>query len=88
LRKAFSDMLPPKVLKRGKQGFGIPVGAWMRGPLAGWSRETLLSPHPQFQDWFENQTLERILNEHQEGKVDHGKRIWALVILSLWAQSS
>jgi asparagine synthase (glutamine-hydrolysing) len=87
LRKAFSDMLPPQVLNRGKQGFGIPVGTWMRGPLAEWSREILLSPHPHYSEWFERQTLERILDEHQKGRIDHGKRIWALVILSLWAQS-
>ena len=41
LRRAFSDQLPPAILARGKQGFGIPIGAWFRGPLADWARQML-----------------------------------------------
>ena len=42
LKKAFADYLPKDVRRHRKQGFGIPLAAWFRGPLAAWSRDQLL----------------------------------------------
>jgi len=88
LREAFSDVLPANVLGHRKQGFGIPVGAWFRGPLAEWADEQLLGMDTPLNTWFNNSAIEAILKEHQKGQVDHGKRIWALVMLSIWLQGS
>ncbi len=33
LKEAFSDLLPPEILHRGKMGFGMPLGTWFRGEL-------------------------------------------------------
>lgn len=86
LRKAFGDLLPSEVLGHAKQGFGIPVGAWLRGPLAAWSRQTLLAPGSPLSAWFQPQALAGLLAEHQAGRQDHGKRIWALACLAIWAR--
>src|SRR5260370_15098598 len=40
-KEAMTDRLPPEILARGKQGFGVPFGAWFRGPLAGTLTEVL-----------------------------------------------
>lgn len=85
LRKAFADYLPPQVTARGKQGFGIPVGAWFRGPLQEWSRQVLLGAESPLRQWFQRGAVEKLLDEHQAGRMDHGKRIWALAVLALWA---
>jgi len=84
LRKAFADYLPAEITGRGKQGFGIPVGAWFRGPLEDWARELLSSPGNLVSEWFEAATVERVLAEHQTGRIDHGKRLYALAVLALW----
>ena len=86
LRKAFANMLPPEVLTHGKQGFGIPVGAWLRGSLAAWTRETLLAPENSLAEWFQRDAMVKLIAEHQAGKQDHGKRLWALACLALWAR--
>jgi len=86
LRKAFADKLPPAVQSRRKQGFGIPLGAWFRGSLSGWAREILRDPDNPIQSWFNPSALETILEEHQSGRTDHGKRIYALIVLALWAR--
>ncbi|MCW5875357.1 MAG: asparagine synthase (glutamine-hydrolyzing) [Anaerolineales bacterium] len=86
LRKAFADLLPPEVAGKGKQGFGIPVGAWLRGPLQGWLHETLLEPGGPLAGWLQRETLVQLLAEHAAGKQDHGKRLWALACLALWAR--
>jgi asparagine synthase (glutamine-hydrolysing) len=86
LRKAFAHLLPSEVLKHGKQGFGIPVGAWLRGPLERWTRELLLAPDSALAAWFQRDAMVRLVGEHQSGKQDHGKRLWALACLALWAR--
>ncbi len=88
LKKAFADMLPEAIQKRGKQGFGIPVGEWLRAPLAGWARQVLLDTDTPMRDWFNRKTLRHLLDEHSLGKVDHGKRLWALLMLALWLESA
>ena len=44
LRKAFDNYLPAQVKSHRKQGFGIPLAAWFRGPLSDWSCALLLEP--------------------------------------------
>lgn len=87
LRKAFAEDLPPRVHARGKQGFGIPLNAWFRGPLAEWAAEVILEPRGSLNDWFEYQPRQQLLEEHRSGKANHGKRIYALLILGLWRQT-
>ncbi len=84
LRAAFADKLPPQVFSRGKQGFGIPVGAWFRGPLAGWARQILLGADSSLGAWFTLRSRQQLLEEHLQGRINHGKRIYALVVLALW----
>ena len=86
LRKAFANDLPPSVNRRGKQGFGIPIGAWFKDPLRDWAKELLLSEDSILFTWFKTESLKQIYNEHQMGRTNHGKRIWALVALGVWAR--
>lgn len=88
LRKAFADKLPAEVLGHGKQGFGIPVGAWLRGPLENWTRELMLTPGSPLATWFQRDALVKLIAEHQAGKQDHGKRLWALACLALWKRGA
>src|SRR5690606_24004992 len=40
-RDALRDLLPAGILRRPKKGFGMPVGAWLRGALRPLLRDTL-----------------------------------------------
>ena len=42
LKRAVSPWLPREVVQRPKKGFGMPVGAWLRGPLKSLAEELLL----------------------------------------------
>jgi asparagine synthase (glutamine-hydrolysing) len=84
LRKAFAHDLPEKVRRHPKQGFGIPVSAWFRGPLRDWSKDLLLSNGTSLSQWFDSRMILSMLEEHRTGRVDHGKRIYALTMLALW----
>jgi len=84
LKKAFANELPESIKGRGKQGFGIPLGAWFRGPLYEWANDLLLSSRSPLNQWFDNKIISTLLAEHRAGRTDHGKRLYALSMLALW----
>ncbi len=88
LKKAFANYLPENVKSHGKQGFGIPLGAWFRGPLANWSRELLLGEESPLNDLFNSSALQNLIDEHLQARTDHGKRLYALTMLALWMQQN
>lgn len=84
LKKAFAKELPESLKGRGKQGFGIPLSAWFRGPLLDWSRQLLLADGSPLHQWFERTALQTLIDEHVSARVDHGKRLYALAMLGVW----
>jgi asparagine synthase (glutamine-hydrolysing) len=85
LRAAFADKLPPGIAGRGKQGFSVPVGLWLRGELREWAHARLLD-NQVLAEWFRPDAVGRLLDEHDTGKINHGKRLWALVMFALWVE--
>jgi asparagine synthase (glutamine-hydrolysing) len=88
LKKAFAPELPESITRRGKQGFGIPVSAWFRGPLYDWARQVLVGEGSPLHQWFNRRMMASLLEEHHSARVDHSKRIYALVTLAVWAAKS
>ncbi|MCX7001462.1 MAG: asparagine synthase (glutamine-hydrolyzing) [Candidatus Sumerlaeota bacterium] len=84
LKKTFHDLLPETILNRGKQGFGIPVGKWFRENLRLMMKDMLLSERFINRKIFMLEYISRLIQEHEQGKTDHGKRIWTLVMLEFW----
>jgi len=82
LRRAFADELPPQVSRRGKTGFGVPLGRWFRADLRELARDTLTSDR----GWFRPSEVSRLLDEHESGRADHGHRLWCLLMLELWVR--
>jgi asparagine synthase (glutamine-hydrolysing) len=85
LKAAFADRLPPAVAARGKQGFSVPVGLWLRSELRDWARDRLLA-NPALDEWFRPVVVTRLLDQHDSGRVNHGKRLWAVLMFALWLE--
>jgi asparagine synthase (glutamine-hydrolysing) len=85
LKAAFGKLLPPAVCARGKQGFGVPVGLWIKKELRDWARERLLD-NPSLTNWFRQPAIERLFDEHESGRANHGKKLWALLIFAVWCE--
>jgi asparagine synthase (glutamine-hydrolysing) len=84
LKAACAPLLPEAILKRGKQGFGIPLSAWLQGPLEKTVREQLLDPQAKTHEYFERDTIGRLFDEHTHRTANHANRLWALVIFEVW----
>lgn len=82
LRRAFAADLPPEVAGRGKSGFGVPLARWFRSDLRDVTHDLLSSDR----GWFRPETVRRLLVEHESGRVDHGHRLWCLLMLELWVR--
>ncbi|MDX2194296.1 MAG: asparagine synthase (glutamine-hydrolyzing) [Gemmatimonadales bacterium] len=82
-RKAITGIVPPAVLTKRKQGFGVPLEHWFRGPLrhrieAMGDRS---APHWRATD---PAAFRRIAGEHASGRRDHSHLLWRLLVLDLW----
>jgi asparagine synthase (glutamine-hydrolysing) len=89
LREAFRAELPQRVFGRGKQGFGVPIGAWFRGSLRAAVTELLLREGSFARQHLRSAVVERLLMEHQMGQRDHTHRLFALVMLEIfWREFS
>lgn len=83
LKYAFSDLLPDAIQKRGKMGFGVPLGTWFRGDL----REYLaghFADGAQMYRYLDRSAVRALFDEHQAGRADHGQRLWLLLTFEVW----
>ena len=83
LRQVARELLPRAILRRGKQGFGLPIDRWMREDLAPMARDTLLDATARARGIFAPTGVERLLAAHQRGE-PRGLQIWNLMMLELW----
>jgi asparagine synthase (glutamine-hydrolysing) len=84
LKEAAHGLLPPEVVERRKQGFGLPVDRWIRQELRDRVRGTLTDRRTRDRGYLDGRYLDVLLREHEEGRRDHSFRIWALFMLELW----
>jgi len=73
--------LPSAIVERKKHGFAVPIGALIRTLFRERCSDILLSRTNPVAEWFERPAIERLLREHQSGRHDHGKKLWALTTL-------
>jgi len=87
LGKVFaSRLVPPEVIYRDKAGFELPIGHWLRDDWHARLRRILLEGSARGRGLFNLSVVERIIEEHHRGIVDHKYRLWSLLILEIWHQ--
>jgi asparagine synthase (glutamine-hydrolysing) len=84
LRHALADRLPPEIRTRRKQGFGVPIGTWLRGPLAPVLHQLLAETRLRAGGVFDPIAIGRLVAEHGAGARDHARTLWALLVFESW----
>ncbi len=86
LRELLQKMGGKEFAQREKEGFGMPVGKWIRQKESAFLLEILKNPDSLLYQYlpFEDTTL--VLTEHLSGKKDHSASLWSLIVLAHWLQ--
>lgn len=85
-KQAIRDFVPPEILKRPKQGFGVPIQQWINQQLRERIRETLTGTSARSRGLIKQSYVELLLNEHERKRRDHSAQLWALFMFELWQQ--
>lgn len=87
LRAVLDRYVPRSLIERPKMGFSVPIDKWLRGPLREWAADMVRSSvfHSMFSI---RPTVLRALWEGYLSKSGpSANEMWALVMLSAWAES-
>ena len=84
LKKILCKYLPKDYVYRPKQGFGVPIEEWLRGPLKEWSEELLFGNNIRDQNYFSIDKVKIIWDEHLHKKVDNTKILWPILMFQSW----
>ena len=78
-RKLLRKYLPAALVDREKQGFGLPVGAWLRGPLRPWAEELLTNAGEPF----DAAQVRDLWRRHTSGQ-NHQTDLWTVLMYQAW----
>jgi len=84
LRSALAPLLPREILRAPKQGFSIPLAAWLRGPLEPFAREVLSPANLARQGCLDPATVAPLLDRHCAGREDLSRQLWGLMAFTMW----
>ena len=85
-KQAFKDLLPAEIRQRPKQGFDIPLDAWLRGPLRDMLESTVFASNARVSNLIDQPAAWQLFREHQNGTGRHGQVLWSLLILARWTE--
>ena len=83
LKKTLAGILPEQILTRKKWGFRIPVEHWFRNGLKNMAYDSILGSEFT-RRYLSYDQVKHMLDTHAHGQASHGRKIWALLWLSLW----
>lgn len=84
LKQSATRFYTTTFLNRPKMGFGMPVAAWLRGPLRACMEDELRNPHNAIFDWLHFAAVEEVMAGLLAGDDARVPQIWCLLMFSLW----
>jgi|NGEPerStandDraft_6_1074524.scaffolds.fasta_scaffold04968_5 asparagine synthase (glutamine-hydrolysing) len=84
LRNVLRRYVPPALFERQKMGFGIPLGEWIRGPLAEWAADLLSEHSLKTSGLFDVAYVRRHLDEHLTGRRNWQYALWTIIMFQAW----
>lgn len=86
LRQTMSDSLGPDIVNRSKRGFEVPLDVWFKGPLRSTMQDVVLADDARINEWLDRAAIRDTWTTLLRGRRGYGARMWALLMLELWAR--
>ena len=84
LKRALEGVIPERVLRREKKGFGVPIDEWMLDRLGGFVEQALLKSPLRRRKLFNYDFVKSLLRRHRAGRANYAFFLWSLLNLNLW----
>jgi asparagine synthase (glutamine-hydrolysing) len=84
LRQVLKRYVPEELTDRPKTGFGVPVEAWLRGPLRNWAEDLLDKNKLASQGYLANELVQKKWAEHSHGSRNWSSYLWAVLMFQSW----
>lgn len=76
--------VPRQLFERPKQGFGVPVGPWLRGPLRDWAEALLDERRLRADGLLDAGKVRTLWGEHLSRRRDHPQLLWNVLMFRAW----
>ena len=86
LRQVLYRHVPAKLIERPKMGFGIPLDAWLRGPLRAWAEALLDERRLREEGFFHPPEVRKAWDGQLRGQLNSGK-LWTILMFQSWLES-
>ncbi|WP_441259319.1 asparagine synthase (glutamine-hydrolyzing) [Bradyrhizobium sp. 521_C7_N1_3] len=88
LRQVLGRYLPRHLFERPKQGFDVPIGSWLKGPLRSWASDLLSESRLRNQHLLDVSRVQECWLQHLSGRRDFSRPLWAVLMLQSWLDSA
>lgn len=86
LRELLKEFVPTHLMDRPKAGFALPIGRWLRGPLADWAESLLSEEALDRSDALNSKKVMQVWSEHRSGRRDHESLVWSILMYQSWRE--
>jgi asparagine synthase (glutamine-hydrolysing) len=84
LREILARHVPRAFVDRPKQGFAVPIGHWLRGPLRSWAEDLLAERRLRARGLLDPDRVRRVWRQHLSGRRNWETRVWVVLMLEAW----
>ena len=88
LRQLLSRYLPTALTDRPKQGFDVPLAAWLRGPLRDWAEALLDEGRLRREGMLRPESIRRKWAQHLRGDMNWNVDLWSVLMFQGWLETA
>lgn len=86
LRQLLYDYVPKELIERPKQGFSVPLDAWLRGRLKDWAYGYIEPSRIRGDGILNAELVEKRWQQHQRGEHNWQHWLWNVVMFQAWKE--
>ena len=84
LKALLARYVPAELTERPKQGFGVPIESWLRGPLFDWAEDLMSAHRLQAEGVLDPGGVRQVWRQHVSGWRNRDTLLWSILMFESW----